>query len=145
MTTATVFDHVRPADSDYPDGTYRVVGSDGEAVTLLRVADADGRRVHTGDVVTVGVDEFDGFVPAANPDGNRSLRGRTGAKLETVYWSLRAFAEQLRAHPLPAAAAGGLLTVGLLGDPYLSLPDLAVGGLILAGSLGLAYVGSGRP
>jgi hypothetical protein len=36
-------DHAAPADAGSPPGSYRVGGTVGGAVTLLRVADADGR------------------------------------------------------------------------------------------------------
>jgi hypothetical protein len=66
------YDHYRPVDADYPDGVYRVVGTggpgeDGE-VRLLEVADADGRRVTTGRVLSVPREDLAGFEPAENPD-----------------------------------------------------------------------------
>ncbi|MFB6123449.1 MAG: hypothetical protein ABEJ78_08325 [Haloferacaceae archaeon] len=144
MTEPAVYDHVRATDADVPDGTYRVVGRSERRVTLLRVADADGRRVHTGDVVRVDAEEIGRFDSVGNPDGNRPLRPAVTSKLAATYWSLRAFGHELRHRPVPAAAAGGLVAVGLLGRSRLPLPDVAVGGLILVGSLALAYVGSGR-
>ncbi|WP_197428449.1 hypothetical protein [Halapricum sp. CBA1109] len=82
-----VSDHLRPTDADVPDGVYRVVGTT-DGVTLLRVGDADGRRVVTGEVRTVP--DATGFEAAENPAGNRSL-GRTVAGVpQTLYWQLRA-------------------------------------------------------
>ncbi|WP_251341415.1 hypothetical protein [Haloplanus halophilus] len=140
MPAPAVYDHVSLAGTAHPPGTYRVVGVTGGTVTLLRVADADGHRVHGGETITVDRDAFDAFDPAANPDGDRSL----GSVVEVGYWSLRAFARELRAHPLPTAAALSLVAVGVVGDALGRLPDPAFGALILAGSLALAYVGSGR-
>lgn len=143
MVSVSVFDHVRPVDADYPDGIYRVVGT-GETVTLLRVADEDGRRVNTGDLIAVRADELDRFDAAENPDGNRPLGSVAASKLEMTYWSVRAFSRQLAARPLPTVVAGTLLLVGAVGEEALRLPEVASGGLLLAGALALAYVGSGR-
>ena len=67
------YDHVRASDAAIPDGIYRVVGvSDG--VTLLRVADASGTRVHDGRVFTVSTAEYAAFPEAENPDEESLLR-----------------------------------------------------------------------
>jgi len=145
MTAPSVYDHVRPVDSDHRDGTYRVVGSGEGAVTLLRVADADGRRINTGELVTVGNDEFAGFDPAENPDGNRSPGAVVRSTLEAGYWSIRVFVRQLIARPLATAVAATLVLVGSFGAGVVAVPEVVLDGLVLVGSLGLAYVGSGRP
>ena len=72
------YDHYRLADADVvaanaTPGIYRVVGTDDEAITLLRVAGADGRRRHTGDLLTVDDGTLSAFEPAENPDGNRPI------------------------------------------------------------------------
>lgn len=70
MPDPSPYDHYRPADADYPEGVYRVVGTgteDGD-IRLLEVADADGRRVATGRVVAVSPENLAGFEPAKNPD-----------------------------------------------------------------------------
>jgi hypothetical protein len=144
MRSPSAYDHVRPTDADYPEGTYRVVGTADGTVTLLRVADADERRVNSGEVVAVDHDELDGFDPGENPDGNRPIGAAVASKLEMGYWSIRAFLRQLVANPLPSAVALGVVLAGFLGEGVLPLPDVGLGALILAGSLGLAYVGSGR-
>ncbi|MCU4801834.1 hypothetical protein OB920_15755 [Halobacteria archaeon HArc-gm2] len=84
-----VSDHVRPsgdgpvdADRSLPPGVYRVVGTPENAVTLLRVADADGRRVHTGEVHRVPRTDLDEFEVAANPDENRSLASSVVGQLD---------------------------------------------------------------
>lgn len=65
---AEPYDHYRPATSEYPDGVYRVVGTDEGDVTLLRVA-ADGRRTNDGTVVSVTRETLRrSFVDADNPD-----------------------------------------------------------------------------
>ncbi|SEQ46989.1 hypothetical protein [Natrinema salaciae] len=144
MPAPTLRDHVRPTDSDYPSGIYRVVGTSDETVTLLRVGNADGRRVTTGEIVRVGRDELEGFEPAENPDGTRPLAAVVASKLEMAYWAVRVFGRQLAAQPLPSAVAVAVLATGYFGDRLVSLPDVVPGVLILVGSLGLAYVGSGR-
>ena len=144
MTNPDLYEHFKPMNVDVSDGVYRVVGSDEEAVTLLRVADANERRTHTGEVVTVPIDEFTGFTPAENPDGNRPVGDILTSNLEMGYWSIRVFIQQLASNPLPTLGAIALILGGVFGDRIFSLPDVVFGGLILLGSLGLAYVGSGR-
>ncbi len=72
MSDPTPYDHYRPTDADYPDGVYRVVGTDANGtdgeVRLLEVADADGNRVNTGRVVAVPHENLAAFEPADNPD-----------------------------------------------------------------------------
>ena len=144
MGSPSVYDHVRPTGVDYLDGTYRVVGTGEKAVTLLRVADADGRRINSGELVTVSYNDFDEFDPAENPDGNRPLGSVIRSTLEMDYWSVRVFVQQLAAHPLPAAIAVTLILVGSFGEQVVPVSDAVLSVLILVGSLGLAYVGSGR-
>ena len=70
MSDPSPYDHYRPVDADYPEGVYRVVGTEAEDdnLRLLEVADADGRRVTTGRVVAVPCEDLAGFEPAENPD-----------------------------------------------------------------------------
>lgn len=144
MASLRVRDHVRPTNGDYPDGIYRVVGTDDEAVTLLRVGDADGRRVNTGEIVAVSDSELETFEPAENPDGNRPLGAAVASNAAMVYWRLRAFGQQLAARPLPAAVAGALVLAGVAGEGVVPVPEIVLTVSVLAGSLGLAFVGSGR-
>jgi hypothetical protein len=140
----SAYDHLRPVEADYPEGVYRVVGTTTAGVTMLRVTDADGRRAATGDLVTVGAGDLEGFEPAENPDGNRPLGAAVASRLKMTYWSVRAFTGELAAHPVPTAAAGAVVAAGLAGDALVPVPDAGHGVAILVGSLGLAYVGSGR-
>ena len=168
MPSPAVADHLRPSDADrvddyadhedpghagipgrdddaeYADGVYRVVGTDDGRVTLLRVADADGRRAHTGEVVRVDREALRGFEPAAEPAERRSLRTVGASALETAYWSGRAFVQEVAAHPLPSTVALALVVVGFAGDGVVPVPEVVLGTSILVGSLALAYVGSGR-
>lgn len=141
MTDASVSDQVRVDSEPYTPGVYRVVGVDDDTVTLLRVSDADGTRAHTGETITVDAAEFADFEPA-EPTAPGAVP-RLAALVETAYWSIRAFGQQLAAHPLPAIVAGTVVAFGALGDAFVSLPDPAFGALIFVGSLGLAYVGNG--
>jgi len=122
-----VYDHLRSTDPDDDDAVYRVVGTDDRTVTLLRVADGDGRRANTGEVVTFSRDALTSFEPAENPDGNRSLGVRLASVLSGGYWSLRAGGPLMTAG-LVLAVAGTLGNVGLL-----ALSPLVVNGLIFAG------------
>jgi len=144
MTSVAPYDHFRPEKEDYPDGIYRVVGTNEGTATLVQVADADSVRVNTGRIITVAYDELNDFELAENPDGNRPLRTRITSKFQMAYWSFRVFIQQLVAHPLPSAIALTTLLAGRFGEPILPIPDTGFGVLIIAGSLGLAYIGSGR-
>lgn len=143
VTAPTIYDHLRPTDDQYPDGVYRVVGT-GDSYSLLRVGDADGRRINTGDIVTVARDELDGFEPAPNPDNNRPLGASLRSILQAGYWSVRTFVVTLAANPLPTVIALAAILVGNLGSERVPLPERAFPMLIIAGAFGLAYIGSGR-
>ena len=144
MPSPAVSDHLRPTDDGAPDGVYRVVGTDGESVTLLRVGDADERRVHTGEIVRVARGDLDGFEAAENPDKNRSLWVVLVVVVRDGYWSVRTFGQQLVRNPLPAALAMALVVAGSVGDSFVSAPAEAFAALIILGALALALVGSGR-
>ncbi|OLZ41641.1 hypothetical protein A6E15_11895 [Natrinema saccharevitans] len=143
MDSLSMRDHVRPTDGDYPGGIYRVVGTGDDTVTLLRVGDADGRRVNTGEVVTVDEDDLATFEPADNPDENRPLGPTVASGLEMIYWRFRAFGQQLAAHPIPATVAGALVAVGYVGDSVGPLSESVASVVLFVGAIGLAFVGSG--
>lgn len=145
MPSPVVSDHLRPTDGTVPDGVYRVVGTDDASVTLLRVGDADARRVNTGEVHRVARDDLDGFERAENPDGNRAGGAMLVGAVEVLYWSVHAFGRQLLRKPLPTTAALALVVGGTLGDSFVSAPEPVFDGLLVLGALGLALVGSGRP
>jgi hypothetical protein len=141
----SVSDHVQSrSDDDYPEGVYRVVGRSADAVTLLRVADPDGTRRHTGELVTVPTADLDDFVVADSPERERTPLGVLVSVSADASWSVRAFGQQLRAHPVPTALGGALVFVGLVGERLLPLPDPVQSGLLLLGCLVLVSVGSGR-
>ncbi|MFB6251943.1 MAG: hypothetical protein ABEI27_09730 [Halobellus sp.] len=144
VTEPSVYDHLRPTVADYDSGVYRVVGVGDGQVTLLQVTDERDRRIHTGELLVVDHAALSGFESVENPQGSRSLGTAVGSVLETAYWSVRAFRQQLRMAPLSTAIATVTLVIGLVGDLADVLPSLLAGALIFLGSLGLAYVGSGR-
>lgn len=121
-------------DATHSPGVYRVVGHGDGSVTLLRVGDADGRRVHTGEILAVA--SLAGFESTTAPTGGEGVRGR----LRDGVWELRAFAGQLRRHPVAAVLAAALLGVGFSDV----VSGAVAGGLILVGAVTLAAVGSGR-
>jgi hypothetical protein len=84
-------EHYRPTTDDYPQGVYRVVGT-GNPVALLRVADADGRRSHTGHLERVPAEILEEhFEQASDPDaGIDPIAGLTNA-LQGLYWQIRRF------------------------------------------------------
>lgn len=141
MSSPAVYDHALPPDdAGCPTGVYRVVGVTDGSVTLLRVTDADGRRVATGETVTVERDTFAAFSSAPNPDETRSFE----AIVDAGYWSVRAFVRQLLAHPLRSGSALAAVLFGVGADRFVDLPAPTFAALVLAGSLVLAAVGSGR-
>jgi hypothetical protein len=99
------YDHVRGDGDALAEGTYRVVGVDSEAVTLLRVADSAGRRVNSGELAAVSRAAYASLEPAGNPDE---------AGLLTT-WGLVAFGVVLFAAAAvePLTAATGLSETAL--------------------------------
>ncbi|SNZ11993.1 hypothetical protein SAMN06269185_1454 [Natronoarchaeum philippinense] len=84
-------DHYRPTEDDADAGIYRVVGVPDD-VTLLRVADADGRRVHTGAIRHVQRATLDAdFESASDPDAGLSPVAWLRNLLSGMYWSVRRF------------------------------------------------------
>lgn len=140
---AEVYDHLRSTDPD-DAGIYRVVGTHADSVTLLRVADGDGRRAHTGEVVTVPTDALDTFESAENPDGNSSVTRKLRSLAEGLYFSFRSVLSSLATRPLLTALGLGLYLGGRFGGGRLPLPDLALSTLALVGLMVLVAVGSGR-
>lgn len=137
------YDHLRPTDPAYPDGVYRVVGVGRERVTLLRVAE-DGRRVHTGVVVTVERAALDAFDSAGNPDGQVPPARAVRDVVRTGYWSARTFLAQAARRPAVSLAAGGLVVAGAVELAVVPFGDVGDGVVILAGAGALVAVGSGR-
>ncbi|GAB3683471.1 hypothetical protein GCM10028857_11080 [Salinarchaeum chitinilyticum] len=88
---AAIGDHVRSDGTAVSPGVYRVVGT-GDEVTLLRVADPDGRRRHTGELIHVSVAALDtDFEPTADPDAGIAPRARIRNAVQGLYWSVRRF------------------------------------------------------
>jgi len=152
VTDPAVYDHLRAADGAATAGTdidaalvpgvYRVVGLDERTVTLLRVGDADGRRVNVGEVGVVDRDALASFEPADNPDGNRPLGEKARRFAETLVWNLRAFVAGLRAHPVLAVAALALVVVGHQGHRVLTVPGSWLTAVYFLGVLGVVYLGT---
>lgn len=138
------YDHLSPADGDYPAGVYRVVGRGDDGVVLLRVADADGNRVHGGELLAPDAEALERFEPAGNPDRGQSVLAPAAASPSTAYWSVRTFLREARERPLVTLLALAALAVGSLGGSALPLGAPALAALVLLGGLGLAAVGSGR-
>ena len=146
---AALGDHLRPTDAavgrpGLADGVYRVVGVRPETVTLLRVGDADGRRIVTGTVVTVERERLGGLGPAPAPERSRDPRAALAAAT-TLYWSGRAFAAELAVRPRATAACVAPLAVRPASDALgVAIPEGVAVVATLLGGVGLAYVGSGR-
>ncbi|WP_225335671.1 hypothetical protein [Halomicrobium urmianum] len=140
-----VGDHLRPVDVDLPAGVYRVVGTPGDDITLLRVGDAEGQRVYTGDVRRVPRERLDGFDAAENPDENRSVASAAASRLEGFAWEVRMIGQAMRANPLRGAVVVTLVLVGVFGEGRLPGPEWLFAAMGVAGGLGVAYVGYRGP
>lgn len=83
--------HYRPVGEVADAGVYRVVGA-GERVALLRVGEADGRRVHSGELRTVERSSVrTDFEPATDPDAGLSpVRGLRNY-LSGLFWIVRRY------------------------------------------------------
>lgn len=69
-----IADQYRPTNGVADAGVYRVVGTTDEMVTLLKVGDEDGNRVHTGVLESVPRETFDeAFTRASEPDATSRL------------------------------------------------------------------------
>lgn len=95
-----VGDHYRPtavaSRATAERGVYRVVGA-GERVTLLRVADGQGTRRHTGETVRVDRDVLaEQFEAAENPDVGFSPLAWLRGLLQGLVWSVRGPIERVR-------------------------------------------------
>lgn len=138
-----MYEHVERQDSDHP-GTYRVVGVTDASVTLLHVADADGRRIHPGRTVSVSRTEYESLPTASNPDSRGSLGEMVTSLPTAIYWSLRGFSRSLASSPVRTLAALAAVVVGTFGAGLVPLPEPFLNGLYLGGILGLVLIGSGR-
>lgn len=79
-------------DSDGTDlapGGYRVVGVGEGAATLLRVTDADGRRVRSGRVERVDAAAVDSLEPADDPDASPGPVRALASMVDGLVWTLR--------------------------------------------------------
>lgn len=145
MVSPSVSEFLRVTGTDdHPAGVYRVVGTSEQSVTLLRVGDSDGTRVVTGEVVTVDHDDLEEFESADPPEWDQSVAESVSATVEHVYWSLRAFGQQLARHPLASTVTLAVVAIAFVGDGVLPFPDAVFSGLAIIGGLALALLGSGR-
>jgi hypothetical protein len=141
---ASLYDHVEVPNSDHSAGIYRVVGTTDDTVTLLHVADADGRRIHSGRIVSVSHDTYQQLPTASNPDGGGSITDLLASLPATGYWAVRGSARQLSASPLRTLLAVAAVAVGAVGPRALPVSPLVLDGLLLGGILALVVIGEGR-
>lgn len=113
------YDHVRSEGTPVDAGTYRVVGVADDCVTVLRVADAGGKRVHEGRVVYVTVDEYARLEAASNPD-EPSMVGGLGLT------ALGAGLVFVGSTPETFSSIGVDIGTGLFGDGLVFLGVLAL-------------------
>ncbi|EJN58364.1 hypothetical protein [Halogranum rubrum] len=111
------YDHVRSEGSAVDAGTYRVVGVADDRVTLLRVADTSGKRVHGGRVVYVGLEEYARLEAASNPDEPSLARGLAVAAVGTALVFVGSMPEWFASVGVDVGTgllADGLVFVGVL-------------------------------
>ncbi len=140
------YDHFRVDEgAPLPAGVYRVVGLGDDRVTLLRVGDAAGRRVHTGHVERVPRADVETFERTDSPDptGPRAaLSGVVGGLVLTA----RLAPSRAAARPLQTAAGVASLLVAYAGPAVAAgLPGYVLTGAEVLGVLLLAAVLAGLP
>ncbi|SFK59046.1 hypothetical protein SAMN04487950_0061 [Halogranum rubrum] len=111
------YDHVRSEGTPVDAGTYRVVGVADDRVTLLRVADASGKRVHVGQVVYVSLEEYGRLEAASNPDEPSLARGLAVATVGAALVFVGSTPESLASLGIDIGTgllADGLVFVGVL-------------------------------
>lgn len=80
-------EHYRSSGQVVPAGIYRVVGIPGD-VTVLRVGDPDGRRRHTGEIVSVPPKRIGReFEPADEPGAGFAVVDGVRGAVANLYWS----------------------------------------------------------
>jgi hypothetical protein len=88
---ATVGEHYRLIDPAREPCVYRVVGATDD-VTLLRVTDADGRRVNTGEICRISSSTLAAeFKRSENPDSGFTPASSLRNALSGLYWSVRMY------------------------------------------------------
>jgi hypothetical protein len=123
-----VGDHLRVATSQAPAagtlqaGVFRVVGGDATAVTLLRVAGPEGKRLHTGAVTRLSRDSLSGLTVVGDPDASPPLGRRISGLAEGLRWQVSVVASAVKTNPATGIAGLALLALGFVGEDLLSLP-----------------------
>ena len=133
------FDHYRVGESGdsgntLSPGVYRVVGADADGVTLLEVADASGRRVHTGRVERVSRSALDGLEAVDSPDPSGpfvAAMSRAGGLALT----LRVAPRRMARRPAQTALGVVLFAADLVGPTV--LPAVPESLLTVAGVCGV--------
>ena len=88
---AELREHYRPTNDAHDSGVYRVVGATGD-VTLLRITDTEGKRVHTGEIRRVSTFALDTeFERAEDPDAGFTPVLDVQNALSGLYWQVRKF------------------------------------------------------
>lgn len=77
------------AGTDLAPGVYRVVGVGEREATLLRVTDADGRRVRSGHVEHVAAATVAALDPAEDPDAGAGPVRALASLAQGLFWSVR--------------------------------------------------------
>ena len=137
--TPAMYDHYRAdTGAPIPAGTYRVVGTSG-GVTLLAVADADGRRTHEGRIERVDREVLAGLAPVDGPtDGPNPVTA--------LYYSARAVPANLLARPGQTLLGIALALAVVFGPNTLpAAPELLWEGMNLLGALVLGAAAAGIP
>lgn len=137
-------DHYRAnGEGSLPPGYYRVVGRDGERVTLLHVGDAEGRRRNTGRVESVDRSGLAALDAAGAPKSG-SLAGARGV-LEALWLSVRMVPGNLRDRPVQVLLAALILGGAAFGPAYVAAPAVVFEAADLLGALLFGAAAAGIP
>jgi len=137
-------DHYRAnGEGSLPPGYYRVVGRNGECVTLLHVGDKEGRRRHTGRVESVDRSDLAALDAAEAPAS--SAGAGVASVVEALWLSLRMVPGNLRDRPAQVLLAVVLLGGAALGPAFVAAPPLVFEAADLLGALLLGAAAAGIP
>jgi len=108
MSRPELYDHYRPTETADIDAApvFRVVGTDDDQVTLLRITDEQGNREATGDLRHVSYERLDSaFEPTGNPDPRFEMPDYLAGLMLLA-------GVALAVHPAGSRLSGMILTLG---------------------------------
>lgn len=123
------------AEAPVPAGVYRVVGLEEGRVALLRVADDEGARVHTGAVERVDADALAALEPADAPATSLVATLASG-----LLAGFRQVPRNVRARPVQSGLGAALVVVAAVGPS--AIQGVPAAAFVVANVLGAVLVGA---